>query len=165
MRKVSNGTASVPKLMMQVCAPSWIVAAMCAVVLTLGGCSKGEVSNADYYTAVTLPIGALALDGDTFMSRNESIRLKRIDAPELPDHTCPAYGRKSCVDSDPVWAGESKRYLQDILDSHQVKCAKDTQLDVYGRTLAECYIVEEDGSWSNINNLMLTSGMAVPYRR
>lgn len=147
--------------------PSWSVAAIYAAVLMLAGCSSsGDASPENRFNSVPLLNGALALDGDTIQAPdNTRIRLKRIDAPELPEHTCPPYGRKSCVDNDPVWAGKSMQYLQDILNSHVIRCAYDQQEDVYGRKLGECWIIEEDNSWSNINNLMLTSGMAVPYRR
>lgn len=150
------------KLVFATLIPSWSVAVICAAVLMLAGCGPSGSLPMD---AHHLYGGSYADDGDTFTHKGNRYRLARIDAPELPDHKCPAYGRKSCVDSDPVWAGESKRYLQDILDSHAIACdAQAAKVDVYGRFLTECWFEEEDGSWSSLNNLMLTSGMAQPYR-
>lgn len=132
--------------------------AACACVLMVSGCARVADPNLLYARS-----GMVAVDGDTIAYGKERIRLLRIDAPEMPGHRCPAGRRSSCVDDDPEWAGEARRYLQDILDSHPITCRREGK-DVYGRTLAECY-TDDSLPTESVNNLMLTSGMAVPYRR
>lgn len=132
-------------------------ATACVCTVMVSGCAR--VADPNLLQDQT---GMVAVDGDTIANGKERIRLLRIDAPEMPGHTCPAGRRSSCVDDDPVWAGQSQRYLQDILDSHPISCHRKGK-DVYGRTLAECWM---NGYHSDsVNDQMLTSGMAVPYRR
>lgn len=123
------------------------------IALLLAGCSSAPSNKVSMQ-------GAEAIDGDTIVLGAEHFRLMRIDAAELPGHPCPVGRRPSCIDNDPVWAGESRQYLQDILDSHYVYCVRYDR-DIYGRTLAECYIGDTHES---INDIMLKEGMAMPYR-
>ena len=109
-----------------------------------------------------------AVDGDTIKVgegvNRSTIRLLRIDAPELPGHSCKAGGRLSCIDSDPVRAGAAKQFLQDKLEHYDLIC-KDgddggREHDKYGRRLAECTL----GLSNNLSDTLLLSGLVDPYR-
>lgn len=141
----------------------WVSPVLLATVaaLMLAGC------NPSIYDQGIPMSGAEAIDGDTIVLGPEHFRLLRIDAAELPGHPCPVGRRPSCIDTDPVWAGQGKQYLQDILDSHRVSCVRKDR-DVYGRTLAECYFRDHDysdGRWISVSDVMLQEGMAMPYRQ
>lgn len=106
---------------------------------------------------------AIAIDGDTISLGygKPHIRLARIDAPEMPGHPCPVSRRPSCVDNDPAWARDSQAALQRLLDTGPGLTCYREDVDVYGRWIAEC----NTGHGTNINDIMLASGMAQPYRR
>lgn len=134
-----------------------ILLMLIAMSSALSGCFGGaKIERRPYY----------AIDGDTLSVAPGSphIRLARIDAPETPGHPCPVGRRPSCIDNDPVWARESKRYLQDILDQRDIWCY-DVENDVYGRRIAECYYSDNAHKQNNLSDIMLMSGMAMPYRR
>lgn len=109
-------------------------------------------------------------DGDTVRAdidlglgvwrRNESLRLARIDAPEL---------------SEPE-GYESREYLRSALSLTSftmVQTIRDKK-EKYGRYLAEIWVESKDAlaigespveAWINVNDLMILSGHAQPYSR
>lgn len=80
--------------------------------------------------------------------KNESIRLNRIDAPEVRG------GEK-------VKGLKSRDYLRKLILKKEViiKTIKDKK-GKYGRYLGEIWI-EKNGQWININDLLVTKGYAV----
>ncbi|MDZ7288585.1 MAG: thermonuclease family protein [candidate division KSB1 bacterium] len=78
---------------------------------------------------------------------NEKLRLARIDAPELTGIERPAG----------LAARDFLRSLIQGKDVH-IQTIKDRQ-EKYGRYLAEIF-VEQDGTWMNVNDLMVQNGYA-----
>lgn len=83
------------------------------------------------------------LDGDTFDCGATRVRLAGIDAPELKGHCRP--GRK-CAPGDPYASTENLRRL---VTWNSVQC-RQTDTDVYGRTVARCTAGETDLSCAQI---------------
>lgn len=102
-----------------------------------------------------------ATDGDTLRASNgERIRLLRIDAPEMP-HSIRNCQRVHCPTGDPY---ASRDALQWALSRGTVQCAGSGH-DIYGRRLAECFVTAPNGTTVNVNDWMMASGFAQPYRR
>ena len=101
---------------------------------------------------------ACTLDGDTFQIEScggESVRLLGINAPEIAH---------SESEVDECWGPESAAWLTDRLEGLELRLEFDaTCQDVYGRTLAYAWIVEDDGSESLLNEEILDAGMARVY--
>ncbi len=89
------------------------------------------------------------LDGDTFDCDGARIRLRGIDAPEMPDHC--AAGRR-CVTGDAFAARDRLRSLM----TDKVVCAVQ-DIDRYGRLVALC-----DAGGVDVSCAMIASGHAVP---
>jgi micrococcal nuclease len=78
----------------------------------------------------------------------EKLRLYRINAPELTGTT--------------KVAGRAARdFLRNMVDGKEiyVETIKD-QREKYGRYLAEVWLQNEDGSWLNVNDLLVQMGHA-----
>lgn len=101
---------------------------------------------------------ACTLDGDTFQvgaCGGESVRLLGINAPEIAHDG---------TEVDECWGPESAAWLTDRLDGLDLLLEFDaTCEDVYGRTLAYAWIVEEDGARALLNAEILSEGMARVY--
>lgn len=84
--------------------------------------------------------------------KGEKIRLARIDAPEMRG----AEREKGISARD---------FLRRKIDGREVviKTIKD-QKEKYGRYLAEIYITDDNGNLINVNDLMVTEGLA-EYRQ
>ena len=81
------------------------------------------------------------LDGDTIIVENVTVRILKIDAPELNQ----TYGK------------QSKKYLSKIILYKKVRLVAD-KLDKYGRTLADVYI-----NGRSVAEIMIESGNAWHY--
>jgi endonuclease YncB( thermonuclease family) len=96
----------------------------------------------------------VAIDGDTIRTgRSPNIRLARIDAPELAGHCRP--GRR-CIEGDPFLARQT---LQEILDTSSGIVCVTSDMDVYGRRIAEC----TTAGGLNISSEMLRTGTVGLY--
>lgn len=84
---------------------------------------------------------ASVIDADTIELHGERIRLVGIDAPE---------GRQTCeLDGQPWRCGQAAAFaLADHIEGKTLECRGDEQ-DRYGRTLAVCWLGDEDlnGLW------------------
>lgn len=104
----------------------------------------------DFFIAVYLATVLKVHDGDTITVKPEntdsqvSVRLNRIDAPELRQ----PYGI------------ESREFLKDKILNKQVNVDPLKKLDKYGRTVAEVYIVDEP---LDVNREMVAKGFAWRY--
>jgi endonuclease YncB( thermonuclease family) len=111
------------------------------------------ILTASQATAETLIGTASVIDGDTLEIHGERIRLAGIDAPE---------SAQSCYYSNgEAWrCGQAAALaVSDFIGRKTVEC-KSESLDRYGRHIATCYL---DGS--DINALIVASGLAVAYRK
>lgn len=84
------------------------------------------------------------LDGDTLDCGQQRVRLQGIDAPELAGHCRP--GRK-CAPGDPYASTEN---LRQLVAGSTLQC-RQTDTDVYGRTVARCSVGETDLSCAQID--------------
>ncbi|MEI6747283.1 MAG: thermonuclease family protein [Methylococcaceae bacterium] len=118
-----------------------------AVILTIY-----NVANADFYSVHTI-VGTVTrvLDGDTLTvktkTKNVTVRLSRIDAPEISHYGKPAqpYGKE---------AGD---YLREVVKGEKV-VVYDEGTDKYGRMIGTVMMGNE-----NINALMVEDGYAWVY--
>lgn len=90
------------------------------------------------------------VDGDTLAIGKRRIRMKGIDAPEMA---------QSCkLQNNPYDCGViSRDALRDKIGKQPVRCAEDG-LDIYGRSLARCFMGGVD-----LNEWMVEQGHAVSY--
>lgn len=83
--------------------------------------------------------------------RNEKLRLLRIDAPEMRGEERPA-------------GIVSRDFLRElVLDREVFIQTKKDRRGKYGRYLAEIWLEEEPGRWTNVNDRLVEAGQAV-YR-
>lgn len=121
-------------------------------LLTVGGLSVGALIGLNWSSQAGLPavpeaVAALApdgaegdrfacpdpviVDGDTLRCGDERVRLKGIDAPEMPGHCRPG---RDCVEGDPF---ASTEHLQMLAGRGVLMCER-VDTDSYGRTVARC---------------------------
>lgn len=98
-----------------------------------------------------------AIDGDTLRHGSERIRLLYIDAPEMPGHCRP---HRVCVPGDPYAA---RRALARAITRGTVQCVG-SEIDVYGRRLAECFVTDQHGNTVSINDWLLSNRLVQRYR-
>ena len=79
---------------------------------------------------------------------NEKLRLVRINAPEM-------------TGTDKVRGAASRDFLRDLIDGREIiiETLKDKR-GKYGRYLAEIWI-EQDGVWTNVNDVLVAAGHAI----
>lgn len=120
------------------------------LAILLAGCSDGTSptsKDGEFWT--------YTIDGDTFKDGSQqSWRLARIDAAELPGHCRPG---RECAKGDPRVA---TAVLQSLLSEVPIRCKLITT-DAYGRNIGECWTK----SGKNISNEMLRLGVVEEYRR
>ena len=92
------------------------------------------------------------IDGDTIVLNGEKIRFSGIDAPEYD---------QDCMNGDKkIFCGIfSKVLLTEKIGNGTPKCVSEGK-DVYGRTLAECFV---DGE--SLSSFLVRSGYAFAYRK
>ncbi len=80
--------------------------------------------------------------------RGERIRLARIDAPELRGEE-----REEGL--------RSRDFLRALIDGREIliQTIKD-RTGRYGRYIAEIWLIEDDGTWINVNDVMVEKGFA-----
>jgi endonuclease YncB( thermonuclease family) len=118
------------------------VAILAAVMLV------GAAAQAADFTGV-----ARVIDGNTLAIGATKIRLERIDAPETD---------QICLNAKAIrWncGIEARDQLAAHVAGREIKCTSNG-VDVYRRTLATCYLADED-----LNGWMVQQGWALPYFR
>jgi len=92
------------------------------------------------------------IDGDTIVLNGEKIRFAGIDAPEYD---------QDCVNGDLlIYCGMfSKVLLTKKIGDETPKCIREGK-DVYGRTLAECFVNGE-----SLSSFLVRHGYAFAYRK
>ena len=110
------------------------------VVLTLVFCNVGFADNLK------------VIDGDTIVLNGEKIRFSGIDAPEYD---------QDCMNGDKkIYCGMfSKVLLTKKIGDETPKCIREGK-DVYGRTLAECFVNGE-----SLSSFLVRHGYAFAYRK
>lgn len=94
-----------------------------------------------------------AIDGDTIRISAIDIRLVGIDAPELGQMCQDKSGKKyPCGE-------KAKAELQGLLSLGTLHCQGRGD-DGFGRQLAECWVLRENGAIININEVMTAAGFA-----
>ena len=96
-------------------------------------------------------------DGDTIKIDGETIRFSGIDTPETN------YYRKykqACYENDKkFYCGEfSKKELIEKIGNNPVTCEREKKKDLYGRTLAECFVNGE-----SLSRYMVRNGFAFDF--
>jgi endonuclease YncB( thermonuclease family) len=106
------------------------------------------------FPAAAAPVSgsATVIDGDTLEIDGRRIRLFGIDAPEL-SQTCDRGGE--------TWACGSAAAdeLRSMIGSYPLSC-EGSEVDIYGRLLAVCYIGGVD-----LNRTLVAEGWATAFRR
>jgi len=83
--------------------------------------------------------------------RNQKIRLFGIDTPEIRGEE----REQGLIAKDRVWDLILDKDI--ILTSYKDKAGK------YGRWLGTILVKEDDGTWTNVNQLLLAEGLATIY--
>ena len=97
-------------------------------------------------------------DGDTVKVGNTEIRLVGIDAPEL-GQLC----QNKLGNSYPC-GEQAKARLQNLVSKGSLYC-QTRGTDEFNRELAECWILGEGGSITNVNEAMVMAGMAFAFTK
>jgi|GEM_PF-1472396 len=100
----------------------------------------------------------IALDGDTIKIGNINVRLVGLDAPELNQKCKTKSGREF------LCGKIAKLKLDSYLSEGKTYCQK-RGLGALGRLLAECWVVDSDQSYNNLNEKMIFSGMAFAHTK
>lgn len=89
--------------------------------------------------------------GLSIWSKNEKVRLARINAPELKGETL-------------IQARQSRDFLRQNLEDQIliIETIRDRK-GKYGRYIVEIWRQDESGNWLNINDLMVQEGFAREY--
>ncbi len=92
------------------------------------------------------------IDGDTIIINREKIRFSGIDTPEL---------KQTCQKNNKIYycGIKAKRILIRKIGKNVPKCIKEG-IDIYKRTLAECFINGE-----SLSAFLVRSGYAFAYRK
>lgn len=93
---------------------------------------------------------AKVIDGDTIILKNQRLRLKGIDAPEIKQFCRVAEEDKACGIT-------AKRALQQKINHQLIHCFSEAR-DQYHRLLAICYLGKTD-----LNQWLVEEGYAVSY--
>ena len=104
------------------------------------------------FTSQALADNLKVIDGDTIVLNGEKIRFAGIDAPEY---------KQDCINGDLIiYCGMfSKVLLTKKIGDETPKCISEGK-DVYGRTLAECFVNGE-----SLSKFLVRSGYAFAFRK
>ena len=104
------------------------------------------------FTSQALADNLKVIDGDTIVLNGEKIRFSGIDAPEY---------QQDCINGDLlIYCGMfSKVLLTKKIGNETPECISEGK-DVYGRTLAECFVNGE-----SLSSFLVRHGYAFAYRK
>lgn len=96
-----------------------------------------------------------AIDGDTVVWGNKTIRIIGIDSPEMA---------QTCENGKRKWqCGEkAARQMERLINNHELVCETFGK-DRYGRLLGDCFALLPDGRL-NLGEAMVATGWALAYR-
>ena len=99
------------------------------------------------------------VDGDTIVLNGEKIRFSGIDTPETTYYR--KYKQICYLDNQKIYCGEiSKNKLIEKIGKNKINCIREEKKDVYGRTLAECFVNDE-----SLSSYLVKNGYAFDFKK
>ena len=99
------------------------------------------------------------LDGDTIKINGETIRFSGIDTPETTYYR--KYKQICYLNNQKIYCGEiSKNKLIEKIGNNKINCIREEKKDVYGRTLAECFVNDE-----SLSSYLVKNGYAFDFKK
>ena len=99
------------------------------------------------------------LDGDTIKINGETIRFSGIDTPETTYYR--KYKQICYLNNQKIYCGEiSKNKLIEKIGKNKINCIREEKKDVYGRTLAECFVNDE-----SLSSYLVKNGYAFDFKK
>ena len=112
-----------------------------------------------FFTNYSFSQDVKILDGDTIKINGETIRFSGIDTPETTYYR--KYKQLCYLNNQKIYCGElSKNKLIEKISNNEVNCIREEQKDIYGRTLAECFVNNE-----SLSRYLVKNGYAFDYKR
>ena len=107
-----------------------------------------------FFTNYSFSQDVKILDGDTIKINGETIRFSGIDTPETTYYR--KYKQLCYLNNQKIYCGElSKNKLIEKISNNEVNCIREEKKDIYGRTLAECFVNNESLSGASKNRICL----------
>ena len=99
------------------------------------------------------------LDGDTIKINGETIRFSGIDTPETIYYQ--KYKQLCYLNKQKVYCGElSKNKLIEKISNNKINCIREKNKDMWGRTLAECFVNNE-----SLSRFLVKTGYAFDFKK
>ena len=112
-----------------------------------------------FFTNYSLSQDVKILDGDTIKINGETIRFSGIDTPETTYYR--KYKQLCYLNNQKIYCGElSKNKLIEKISNNEVNCIREEKKDIYGRTLAECFVNNE-----SLSRYLVKNGYAFDFKR
>ena len=112
-----------------------------------------------FFTNYSFSQDVRILDGDTIKINGETIRFSGIDTPETTYYK--KYKQLCYSNNQKIYCGElSKNKLIEKISNNKINCIREEQKDIYGRTLAECFVNNE-----SLSRYLVKNGYAFDYKR
>ena len=115
--------------------------------------------NIFFFTNYSFSQEVKILDGDTIKINGETIRFSGIDTPETTYYR--KYKQICYLNNQKIYCGEiSKNKLIEKIGNNKINCIREEKKDVYGRTLAECFVNDE-----SLSSYLVKNGYAFDFKK
>ena len=112
-----------------------------------------------FFTNYSFSQDVKILDGDTIKINGETIRFSGIDTPETTYYR--KYKQLCYLNNQKIYCGElSKNKLIEKISNNEINCIREDQKDIYGRTLAECFVNNE-----SLSRYLVKTGYAFDFKK